>query len=60
MMRVGGGMVYRHQKILQVKDVDPMPDTDSDCLEDELCESEDLQSRQFTAFNDPLIKELLD
>lgn len=47
MMRVGGGIVYRYQKILEVKSVEPMPeDSDSD-------ELEDLQ--KFTNFNDRLI-----
>ena len=31
MMRVGGGIAYRYQKILEIKNVDPMPDeSDSD------------------------------
>ena len=52
MMRVGGGIAYRYQKILEVKSVEPMPEeSDSD-------ESEDLQ--KFTNFNDRLIQKLIE
>ncbi len=51
MMRVGGGIVYRYQKILEIKSVEPMPEeSDSD-------EQEEVQ--RFTNFNERLIKELI-
>ena len=42
-MRVGGGMVYRNQKVLQVKSVE--------VKEDDSSEEEQLEERRFTNFN---------
>ncbi len=51
MMRVGGGIAYRYQKILEIKNVEPMPD-ESDSEDQE-------EVQRFTNFNEQLIKELI-
>jgi len=51
MMRVGGGIAYRYQKILEIKNVESMPE-ESDSEEQE-------EVQRFTNFNDKLIQDLI-